>query len=67
MRPHDAPWRLTGVAWALWRRHVEQQRARVAALARAISIVGTAQEANSCAVAFRRWTALTALQVLPQT
>ncbi len=34
----------------------------MAALARAISIVGTAQEADSCAVAFRRWAALPALQ-----
>ncbi len=54
--------RLTGVAWARWRRHVEQQRARMAALARAISIVGSAQEADGCAVVFRQWTALTAMQ-----
>jgi len=41
---------------------VEQQRARMAALARAISIVGSAQEADGCAVVFRQWTALTAMQ-----
>ena len=52
----------TGVAWTLWRRHVEQRRARISPLARDISTLAVAEEADSCAVAFRRWASLPTLQ-----